>query len=150
MIVGFLYERLHTRNLEEFGGLAKVVPLMAIGFMIMTLSSVALPGSNGFVGEFPILLGAFQVQPMLVVFAGTGVIFGAVYALKAYQMVMLGPKTRSDLDELTDLNCKEIIAMIVLTIFVFGIGFFPKAFFWKSDASLDVYGTTLIEKVSQK
>lgn len=150
LVVGFLYERLHTRNLEEFGGLAKVVPLMAIGFMIMTLSSVALPGSNGFVGEFPILLGAFQVHPTYVLFAGTGVILGAVYALKAYQMVMLGPKTRTDLDHLHDLNLKEIIAMCILTIFVFGIGFFPKSFFWKSDVALDNYGTNLIQKVSSK
>lgn len=147
MIVGFLYERLHTRNLEEFGGLSKVVPVMAVAFMIMTLSSVALPGSNGFVGEFPILLGAFQTHPWYVLFAGTGVILGAVYALKAYQMVMLGPQTRTDLDHLHDLNKKEIIAMVVMTIFVFGIGFFPKAFFWKSDATLDVYSTTLIQKV---
>jgi NADH-quinone oxidoreductase subunit M len=150
LVVGFLYERLHTRNLNEFGGLAKIVPLMAISFMIMTLSSVALPGSNGFVGEFPILLGAFQVHPMFVLFAGTGVILGAVYALKAYQMVMLGPKTRNDLDHLRDLNLKEIIAMSVLTLFVFGIGFFPKTFFWKSDATLENYGNTLLQKVSIK
>jgi NADH-quinone oxidoreductase subunit M len=147
MIVGFLYERLHTRNLKEFGGLAKIVPLMAIAFMIMTLSSVALPGSNGFVGEFPILLGAFQVHPMLVLFAGTGVILGAIYALKAYQMVMLGPKTTShNVSHLHDLDGKEITAMVILAVFVFGIGFFPKAFFGKSDATLENYGTTLIEK----
>ncbi len=150
LIVGFLYERLHTRNLEEFGGLSKTVPLMAIAFMIMTLSSVAIPGSNGFVGEFTILLGAFQVQPMFVLFAGTGVILGAVYALKAYQMVMLGPQTRTDLDHLHDLDKKEIIAMVVLALFVFGIGFFPKAFFWKSDATLNLYSDKLIEKVSTK
>jgi NADH-quinone oxidoreductase subunit M len=147
LIVGFLYERLHTRNLEEFGGLSKIVPVMAISFMIMTLSSVALPGSNGFVGEFPILLGAFQVKPLFVLFAGTGVILGAVYALKAYQMVMLGPQTRTDLDHLHDLNGKEIISMIVLTVFVFGIGFFPKTFFGKSDAALESYSTNLISKV---
>lgn len=150
LVVGFLYERLHTRNLEDFGGLAKVVPVMAISFMIMTLSSVALPGSNGFVGEFPILLGAFQTHPVFVLFAGTGVILGAVYALKAYQMVMLGPKVRSDLDQLHDLNSKEIIAMGMLALFVFGIGFFPKTFFWKSDASLENYGNVLIHKVSTK
>jgi NADH-quinone oxidoreductase subunit M len=147
LIVGFLYERLHTRNLSDFGGLSKTVPLMAIGFMIMTLSSVALPGSNGFVGEFPILLGAFQVEPMYALFAGTGVILGAVYALKAYQLVMLGPATRTDLDHLHDLNFKEITAMIVLTLFVFGIGFFPKTFFGKSDSSLNVYTSTILEKV---
>ena len=119
MIVGFLYERLHTRNLEDFGGLAKIVPLMAIAFMVMTLSSVALPGSNGFVGEFTILLGAFQVHPMYVLFAGTGVILGAIYALKAYQMVMLGPQTtRHDVSHLHDLDRKEVIAMVLLAIFV--------------------------------
>ena len=149
LIVGFLYERLHTRSLLEFGGLSKIVPVMAIAFMIMTLSSVALPGSNGFVGEFPILLGAFQVHPMYVLFAGTGVILGAVYALKAYQLVMLGPQTRTDLDHLHDLNAKEVIAMIVLTLFVFGIGFFPKTFFGKSDATLNSYSQTLLEKVGQ-
>ena len=121
---------------------------MAIAFMIMTLSSVALPGSNGFVGEFPILLGAFQVHPMYTLFAATGVIFGAVYALKAYQMVMLGPQTRTDLDHLHDLNKKEIISMVVLAVFVFGIGFFPKSFFWKSDATLEQYSNSLISKVS--
>lgn len=147
LVVGFLYERLHTRNLNEFGGLSKVVPLMAIAFMIMTLSSVALPGSNGFVGEFPILLGSFQTHPWFVLFAGTGVILGAVYALKAYQLVMLGPKTRTDLDQLHDLNWREITAMTVLAAFVFSIGFFPKCFFGKSDATLNVYTDSLIQKV---
>jgi NADH-quinone oxidoreductase subunit M len=147
LVVGFLYERLHTRDLNEFGGLAKVIPLMAISFMVMTLSSVAMPGSNGFVGEFPILLGAFQVRPVYVLFGASGVILGAVYALKAYQLVMLGPKTRTDLDHLHDLNGKEIVSMSVLAVFVFGIGFFPKTFFWKSDATLDVYANQLIEKV---
>jgi NADH-quinone oxidoreductase subunit M len=147
LIVGFLYERLHTRNLQEFGGLSKVVPVMAIAFMIMTLSSVALPGTNGFVGEFPILLGAFQVQPFYVLFAGTGVILGAVYALKAYQLVMLGPTTRSDLDHLHDLNTKEIVAMVVLAFFIFGIGFFPKTFFGKSDATLESYSNSILDKV---
>ena len=147
LIVGFLYERLHTRNLNEFGGLAKVVPIMAIAFMLMTLSSVALPGTNGFVGEFPILLGAFQVQPIYVLFAGSGVILGAVYALKAYQLVMLGPKTRSDLEHLHDLNAKEVVAMVVLAFFIFGIGFFPKTFFGKSDATLEQYSNSIIDKV---
>ncbi|HXH76336.1 MAG TPA: NADH-quinone oxidoreductase subunit M [Bacteriovoracaceae bacterium] len=149
LIVGFLYERLHTRNLNEFGGLSKVVPVMAIAFMVMTLSSIAMPGSNGFVGEFPILLGTFMVQPVYVMFAGTGVILGAIYALKAYQLVMLGPKTRSDLDHLHDLNMKEVLAMGILTIFVFGIGFFPRTFFGKSDATLNTYSTQLVEKAGQ-
>jgi NADH-quinone oxidoreductase subunit M len=87
---------------------------------------------------------------MFVLFAGTGVILGAIYALKAYQMVMLGPQTRTDLDHLHDLNKKEIIAMVVLSVFVFGIGFFPRTFFGKSDATLNLYSDKLIEKVSTK
>ncbi len=82
-------------------------------------------------------------------FAGTGVILGAIYALKAYQLVMLGPKTRTDLDHLHDLNMKEILAMGILTIFVFGIGFFPRTFFGKSDATLNTYSTQLVEKAGQ-
>lgn len=149
LVVGFLYERLHTRNLNEFGGLAKKFPLMSIAFMVVTLSSVAIPGSNGFVGEFPILIGSFQSHPWFVLFAGSGVILGAVYALKAYQLVMLGPQTRNNLNDYQDLNFKEIIAMIILVIFVFGIGFFPKTFFGKSEATLNIYSRVLIEKVGQ-
>lgn len=93
LVVGFLYERLHTRDLNKFGALAKTVPMMAVAFMIMTLSSVALPGTNGFVGEFTILLGVFQQNMVLAGVCGLGVIFGAVYALKAFQKVMLGPSS---------------------------------------------------------
>ena len=119
----------------------------AVLFLIVMLGSVALPLTNGFVGEFTILLGAFQVHPYYAVIAGTGVIFGAVYAFKAYQMVMLGPQTRTDLDHLHDLNSKEIIAMLALAVFVFGIGFFPQVFFWKSNATLVEYSNLLISTI---
>ncbi|MEK6626452.1 MAG: NADH-quinone oxidoreductase subunit M, partial [Bdellovibrionota bacterium] len=145
LIVGFLYERMHTRNLSDFGGLAKVVPMMAVAFMILTLSSVALPGTNGFVGEFAILLGSFQVAPMVAGLCGLGVILGAVYALKAYQVVMLGPvSTHEGFHHLNDITAKEIVAMVGLVILIFGIGFFPEFFFAKSKATLDVYATNLV------
>jgi NADH-quinone oxidoreductase subunit M len=142
MIVGFLYERLHTRDLSHFGSLATKVPLMAIGFMIMTLSSVALPGTNGFVGEFPILLGTFQTSPWICLLMGLGVVFGAVYALRAYQLVMLGPESVELPKHLAghplhDLNTKEIVAMVGLAFFVFALGFFPDFFFSASKASLE-------------
>jgi NADH-quinone oxidoreductase subunit M len=148
LIVGFLYERMHTRKLMDFGGLAKTMPLIAICFMLMTLSSVALPGTNGFVGEFTILLGSFQAWPYLTLLAGTGVIFGAVYALRAYQIVMLGsPRKDHHGHESQDLRYTELIAMLVLVFFIFAIGFFPRSFFFKSDAYLENYHQTLIEKV---
>lgn len=150
LIVGFLYERLHTRDLNHFGSLAKIVPLMAISFLIVTLSSVALPGTNGFIGEFAILLGTFQTNPTVAFLCGLGVIFGAVYALKAYQMVMLGPLTNQENKKITDLNFKELLAMIILTIFIFGIGLFPRDFFIKSQASLEQYATQMQEKVAAK
>lgn len=145
LIVGFLYERLHTRDLNHFGSLAKTVPLMAIGFMIMTLSSVALPGTNGFVGEFTILLGAFQTSPVIAGISGLGVIFGAIYALKAYQKVMLGPESGHGHGDhgLHDLNSKELTAMILLAVFVFVVGFVPHSFFGDSKATLEALSKLL-------
>ena len=176
LIVGFLYERLHTRDLNKFGALAKTVPLMAIAFMIMTLSSVALPGTNGFVGEFTILLGVFQKSPLMAGLSGLGVIFGAVYALKAYQKVMLVPSStgvtpgtpmpghghddhghaahgagHGGHDDhghaLSDLNHTEIAAMILLALFVFTVGFFPETFFGPSRVSLEALNSMLATRL---
>jgi len=80
-----IYERRHTREISAFGGITKVMPMFAIAFMLVTLSSVALPGTNGFVGEFLILLGAWQAQPVLAAIGALGVIFGAVYMLWMFQ-----------------------------------------------------------------
>jgi NADH-quinone oxidoreductase subunit M len=149
MIVGFLYERLHTRNLEDFGSLAKVTPMMAIAFLVVTLSSVALPGTNGFVGEFTILLGTFQVAPMVAALSGVGVVLGAVYSLRAYQMVMLGPLTKHENKNIHDLSCREILAMVAIAVLVFGIGFFPQCFFGKSQVTLDFYMTNLLSHIGR-
>ena len=150
LIVGFLYQRFNSFYFKDYGGLAKTLPLMAIAFMMLTLSAVGIPGSNGFVGEFAILLGTFQVHPVYATLAGTGVIFGAVYALKAYQMVMFGPQTRKDLEHKLDLNTKEIVVMLVLAILIVGIGFFPQIFFWKSNATLLEYSNLLISTIGQR
>jgi NADH-quinone oxidoreductase subunit M len=137
LVVGFLYERLHTRDLEDFGGLAKIVPAMAVCFLIIILSSAALPLTNGFVGEFLILLGAFRADVWVAAFAGLGVILGAVYLLNTYQKVMLGPMVHESNRKLPDLYFHEWITMVILIFFVAGIGFFPQAFFGKSQASIE-------------
>ena len=147
MVAGFLYTRLQSFNFKDYGGLAKIMPLMAVAMMLLTLSAVGIPGSNGFVGEFAILLGTFQVHPIIATLAGTGVIFGAVYTLKAYQMVMFGPQTRQDLSQLYDLKAKEIVPMLVLAFLIVGIGFFPQVFFWKSHATLVEYSNLLISTI---
>jgi NADH-quinone oxidoreductase subunit M len=146
LVVGFLYERRHTRELSAFGGLAKVTPLMAIAFMVVMLSSVALPGTNGFVGEFLILMGTYQAQTLAAVLGGTGVILGAVYLLRTYQKVMLGPVTLAENKSLHDLNIAELATMLGLAFFIFGIGFFPQFFFGKSQASLETL-TRLVQEL---
>ena len=96
LIVGMIYERRHTRMIADFGGLTKVMPRLAVFFMIVTLSSIALPGTNGFVGEFLILLGAFRSNMLYGVLASTGVILGAVYMLLMFQRVMFGKIVREE------------------------------------------------------
>ncbi|MCL5278008.1 MAG: NADH-quinone oxidoreductase subunit M [Deltaproteobacteria bacterium] len=128
MLVGMLYERRHTRELSEFGGIAKTMPVFATIFMIVTLSSIGLPGLNGFVGEFLILIGAFFARPVYAVFAGTGVILGAVYMLRTYQKVFWGRITNKANEDLKDLSPREIIVMVPVLIMIVWIGVYPKPF----------------------
>jgi NADH-quinone oxidoreductase subunit M len=128
LIVGMLYERRHTRMIEEFGGLSKVMPIYATFFMIVTLSSIGLPGLNGFVGEFLILLGTFQVNVTYAVFATTGVILSAVYMLWMFQRVMFGEVTKEENKRLKDLSLREVIVLIPIIIFIIQIGVYPKPF----------------------
>ncbi len=138
LIVGMIYERRHTREISAFGGLAKQMPLLTIVFMIVTLSSVALPGTNGFIGEFLILLGAFQRYPVLTTIAGTGVIFGAVYMLWMFKRVMFGPLENEENKTLLDLSLREAIVMSPILIAIFVMGVFPNLFFSKIDPSVQL------------
>lgn len=139
LIVGMIYERRHTREISDFGGIAKVMPRFAVLFLIVTLSSVALPGTNGFIGEFLILLGTWQKAPVLAVIAGTGVIFGAVYMLWMFQRVMFGP-VESDKNpenkELKDLNFREIAVLAPLVIAIFVMGILPNLFLKPMEPSI--------------
>ncbi len=141
LIVGIVYERRHTRLISEFGGLSKVVPLYALTFMIITLSSIGLPGTNGFVGEFLIMLGAFKTLKWHTVFAATGVIFAAVYMLWMFQRVMFGTVTNEKNRKLTDMNGREIAYMLPLILFVFWIGVYPQTFLRKMDTSVHAFVT---------
>jgi len=126
ILVGFIYERRHTRMISDYGGLAKVMPFYATTFLIVALSSLALPGLNGFVGEFLILVGSFKYNIILTVFAALGVILAAVYLLWMYQRVMFGKITDDKNSSLSDLSLREkwvIVPLIALIIF---IGVYPK------------------------
>ena len=136
LIVGMIYERRHTRDMDAFGGLWKIMPVYGALTLIVTLSSMGLPGLNGFVGEFTILLGAWgagQSGPLgSVLYAAVsalGVILAAVYMLYMFQKMFLGPVTLDENKNLKDLNWREIFTLLPLLIFIFWIGLYPKPFF---------------------
>jgi NADH-quinone oxidoreductase subunit M len=138
LIVGFIYERRHTRLISEFGGLAHKMPIFATIFLIITFSSIGLPGTNGFVGEFLALMGAFESGlRWYAVVATTGVIFAAVYMLWVYQRVMFGKITNPANENLKDLSAREIVVMLPLLLFVFWIGFYPNTFFEKMNPAME-------------
>src|SRR3990172_8582869 len=146
LIVGIVYERRHTRLIEEFGGLSKVAPLFAAVFMIVTLSSIGLPGTNGFVCEFLILLGAFKTTRLLTVFAASGVILAAVYMLWMYQRVMFGKITNEENRHMTDLNAREVAYLLPILVMIFWIGVYPQTFLRKMDASVSAVVTQIETK----
>jgi NADH-quinone oxidoreductase subunit M len=126
LIVGFIYERRHTRMIVDFGGLAKQMPIFATIFMIVTFSSVGLPGTNGFVGEFLVLIGSYQSLKWYTIVATSGVILSAVYMLWMFQRVMFGELTNPKNKELKDLNAREIAVMAPLILMIFVLGLYPK------------------------
>jgi len=133
LVVGMLYERRHTREMSAFGGLWKVVPVMATLMLIITLSSAGLPGLNGFVGEFSILVGSFNSLTLNNVwFAGVaalGVILAAVYLFSMFEKVFLGPVTHDENRSLKDLNWREIAILVPLLLVILWIGLYPTPFF---------------------
>jgi len=137
LIVGIIYERRHTRMIADFGGLAKVMPIYAAVFMIVTLSSIGLPGTNGFVGEFLILLGAFKAKTVYGVLGATGVVLGAAYMLWMFQRVMFGEIKNPENLRLQDLNIREIAYMVPMIIMIFLMGIYPKLFFQKMDVTVE-------------
>ena len=136
LLVGMLYERRHTRLIEDFGGIAKVMPIYAAFFLIVMFSSVGLPGLNGFVGEFLILVGAFQVNVWYAALAATGVVLSAIYLLWMYQRAMNGPITNDANKNLPDLSRREIALMVALVVFIVWIGVYPRTFLDPMQASV--------------
>ncbi len=128
LIVGVLYERRHTRLIAEFGGLSARMPVYAAIFLVITMSSIGLPGLNGFIGEFMILMGTFTVNWMWAAIAATGIVLGAGYMLWLYQRVMFGRIQNSANNDIADLNRREIATFIPLVLLAFVIGIYPKPF----------------------
>jgi NADH-quinone oxidoreductase subunit M len=144
LLVGIIYDRRHTRLIKQFGGLAKIMPKYAICFMIVALSSIGLPGMNGFVGEFLILLGIFQVNGLWAACATSGVILAACYILWMFQRVMFLEVKNPKNMNLKDMNVREMFTVVPLIILIFWIGLYPKPFMDTFDASV----THLVSKVN--
>lgn len=141
LLVGMVYERTHTRAITDYGGIAASMPVFTVFFIIVTMSSIGLPGTNGFAGEFLILSGAFQdalpaapqsgwntIALICAIVATTGVLLGAIYMLSMVRRVFFGPVTRPENNELKDLTAREIGVLIPLVVLIFGIGLFPRTF----------------------
>lgn len=140
LLVGMIYERTHSREISRYGGIAAVIPLYTIAFFIITLSSIAVPLTNGFVGEFLILMGTFQASPVFACVAVSGVVLGAVYMLWMFKRVFFGEKGELASDKehpLHDLNWREMTVLAPLIVLVFWMGLFPNHFLDWSKASVD-------------
>lgn len=139
LCVGLIYERAHTKAIAELGGFAKQIPIYAVLFAIFSLSSLGLPGTNGFVGEFTIILGAYKSvasRPYAIV-AMLGIIFGAAYTLWMYQRVMFMELKKEEFKKIKDLNFREIMTLFPFIIFTFWIGFYPAPFFGIMEATIN-------------
>jgi NADH-quinone oxidoreductase subunit M len=136
LLVGMIYDRRHSRAIDDFGGLWKVIPLFSVILLVVMFSSVGLPGLNGFVGEFLILLGAFGVAPFWTAAAATGVILGAVYMLWMYRRVIFGPLKNPANERLTDLNARELLLLAPIIVLIVWMGVYPRPFLQRMEPAV--------------
>jgi NADH-quinone oxidoreductase subunit M len=137
LVVGVVYDRMHSRDIATYGGLVHRMPLYALVFMIFMLASVGLPGTSGFVGEFLVLTGTFKENSWVATLAATGVVLGAAYMLYLYARVIFGRLTKESLKDILDLSPREIAVFAPLVIIVFVMGIYPQPFLNAMHASVD-------------
>ncbi|MEY3090596.1 MAG: NADH-quinone oxidoreductase, chain [Pseudomonadota bacterium] len=146
MLVGVIYDRTHTKIMSEFGGLASIMPKYAVIFGIMLMASVGLPLTIGFVGEFLVLLGFYQVSPMMTILAGFSIILGAVYMLSVFKKSFFGPVTKEENKTLKDLNGRETWTLVPLVLIVIWLGVHPKPILGPIDNSVKAMLNFMDEK----
>jgi NADH-quinone oxidoreductase subunit M len=146
LLVGMIYERRHTRMIEEFGGLWQRLPIFSACFLVVTLSSIGLPGLNGFVGEFLILLGAFRSSPGWAAAAATGMVLGAIYMLWMFRRVVFGPSLRTENQQLKDIDSREIAILAPILALIVVMGVYPRPFLTRMKASVE----RVVQRVESK
>ena len=146
MLVGVIYDRRHTKMMDEFGGLASVMPKYAVIFGIMLMASVGLPLTIGFVGEFLVLLGFYQISPIMTILAGTSIIIGAIYMLSVFKKSFFGPVTNEANKTLKDLDAKETMSLVPLVLIVIWLGIYPKPVLGPIDNSVKAMLSFMDEK----
>jgi NADH-quinone oxidoreductase subunit M len=135
LLVGMIYERRHTRQIDAYGGIARVVPLFAAMLTFVSLSSIGLPGTNGFVGEFLVLIGSFKTYPVLAIIATTGVIFAAMYLLWALQRILFNPLDKPENTHIPDLNRRELAMLVPIVAVIIWLGVYPAPVLRRMEAS---------------
>jgi NADH-quinone oxidoreductase subunit M len=128
LCVGVIYDRLHTREIDRYGGLANNMPAYALLFMLFTMAAVGLPGTSGFVGEFLSLVGAYRASSLVAVIATTGIILAAAYMLYLYWRVAFGTSRNADAAAMPDLNARELVSLGAIGVVVLWMGIYPESF----------------------
>jgi len=146
LLVGIIYERRHSRLIESYGGIARVVPMFAAALTFVSLSSIGLPGTNGFVGEFLVLIGSFRTYPGLTIIATTGVIFAAVYLLWALQRILFNPLDKAENEHVPDLNRRELAMLVPLIAAIIWLGIYPAPVLRRMEGSAQL----LVNRVEQR
>jgi NADH-quinone oxidoreductase subunit M len=150
LCVGVVYDRMHSRLINTYGGIVSIIPKYSVLFMLFTLAALGLPGTSGFIGEFLILMGAFKDNFLVAVIASLGVILGAAYMLWLYKRVVFGKLANNDLNKLTDLDKSEYFILISLALPTLFFGFYPEPLFNTIEVSvndlIEMYNSNLINK----
>ena len=139
LLIGMVYERRHSRMIQDFGGIAAVMPAFAAVLKFVSLSSIGLPATNGFIGEFLVLLGSFQTQPVAAAISTTAVIFAAAYLLWALKRILYGKLDKDENRSLTDLTPREYAVLVPLLLLILWLGLYPQPVLRRLQGSARAY-----------
>ena len=154
LCVGVLYDRIHSRLINTYGGLVSIIPKYSFILIVFVLAALGLPGTSGFIGEFLVLVGAFKINFLVAILASTGVVLSAAYMLWLYKRVIFGKLENNDLKKIKDINASEFSILFVLGFFIIFFGFYPEPFLETMRVSVDNlinnYNSEIIKNLALK